>query len=424
MVISSRFQRLAKEGGWVVAGQVATIVGSLALVRVLTEYLTPVQYGQLALGLTVAALVNQVVMGGIGSSISRFYSIAVEKKNAHQYLKDCFILMLYGTLAAIFIGLFILLGLQLAGYAKWIILAGTVLILSLLEAYSDALNRIQNAARHRAIAAIHGGAVPWVKIFFSLSAMFWLGRSSEVVVFGYVLSMLIVFVSQSFFIRKEILVKVCDSNEKISLIRNMTTYLWPFSIWGGFTWLQQVSDRWALNALVSTKDVGLYAVAFQLSYSPILLLGGVTTTFLAPILYQRSGDAENLDRNNYVHHLVWKVAGLGLLLTIAVFIITSLFHESIFSFFVGETYRKSSWMMPWMVLAAGVFVSGQMIGLKLQSELRSSMLIRPKVGCGILAIILNFVLVYFFHISGAIGALLLVALIYFVWIGVLGRNRL
>jgi O-antigen/teichoic acid export membrane protein len=42
--------------------------GALVLVRVLTEYLTPAQYGQLALGLTVAGLVNQVVMAGMPTS--------------------------------------------------------------------------------------------------------------------------------------------------------------------------------------------------------------------------------------------------------------------------------------------------------------------------------------------------------------------
>ncbi len=75
---SPRFQRLAKEGSWIVAGQIATVLGALVLVRVLTEYLEPAQYGQLALGLTVAGLVNQVVMGGVLAGIGRFYSIAAE----------------------------------------------------------------------------------------------------------------------------------------------------------------------------------------------------------------------------------------------------------------------------------------------------------------------------------------------------------
>ena len=79
-MISSRINRLAKEGSWVIIGQIIAILGSLVLVRVLTEYLKPVQYGQLVLGLTLGGLVNQVVMGGMSNGITRFYSIAAEKK--------------------------------------------------------------------------------------------------------------------------------------------------------------------------------------------------------------------------------------------------------------------------------------------------------------------------------------------------------
>ncbi len=81
----TRIKRLAKEGSWIVIGQIAVVAGALVLVRVLTEYLAPAQYGQLALGLTVAGLVNQVVMGGITAGIGRFYAIAAEKQDLVGY---------------------------------------------------------------------------------------------------------------------------------------------------------------------------------------------------------------------------------------------------------------------------------------------------------------------------------------------------
>ena len=76
---TGRILRIMIESGWIVFGQIVAVIGSLILVKVLTERLTPTQYGELALGLTVAGLVNQVVMGGISSGMSRFYSVAVEK---------------------------------------------------------------------------------------------------------------------------------------------------------------------------------------------------------------------------------------------------------------------------------------------------------------------------------------------------------
>jgi len=48
----TRIKRLAKEGSWIVIGQITVIAGALVLVRVLTEYLASAQYGQLALAHT------------------------------------------------------------------------------------------------------------------------------------------------------------------------------------------------------------------------------------------------------------------------------------------------------------------------------------------------------------------------------------
>ena len=94
----TRIKRLAKEGSWIVAGQIASVVGALVIVRVLTEHLAPAEYGQLALGMTVAGLVNQVAMGGVISGIGRFYSIAAEKGDLLGYLKASKRLMGYATL--------------------------------------------------------------------------------------------------------------------------------------------------------------------------------------------------------------------------------------------------------------------------------------------------------------------------------------
>jgi hypothetical protein len=44
-VISSRYYHLAKEGTWILLGQVSAVLGALVLVRVLTEYLDPCSTG-------------------------------------------------------------------------------------------------------------------------------------------------------------------------------------------------------------------------------------------------------------------------------------------------------------------------------------------------------------------------------------------
>lgn len=125
-----RARRLAKEGSWIVVGQITSVLGAVVLVRVLTEYLDPTQYGQLALGLTVAGLVNRVVMGGVNNGISRYYSIAAEKQDLPSYLSASRRLMLYAALTVLVIGLTLLVGLWSLGYSQWMGLAAAALMFS------------------------------------------------------------------------------------------------------------------------------------------------------------------------------------------------------------------------------------------------------------------------------------------------------
>src|SRR2546430_11136457 len=83
----ARAKRLAKEFFWVGAGQVAAIIGGLAGIRLLTQSLSPASYGELALGMTAAALTQQVVLGPAAGAILRFFAPATEAKQLGDYLK-------------------------------------------------------------------------------------------------------------------------------------------------------------------------------------------------------------------------------------------------------------------------------------------------------------------------------------------------
>ena len=412
----ARYRRLAAEGGWIVAGQIASVLGALVLVRVLTERLDPAQYGQLALGLTVAGLVNQVVMGGVDHGIGRFYSIAAEKQDLGGYLHASWRLMVYATLAVLAIGLILMGGLLFLGHSQWMGLACAVLVFSVLGGYNSVLNGIQNAARQRAIVAFHGGLDAWLKILLAVGVLFWLGNSSTAVVMGYALSSLLITGSQFIFLRRLIPPQNNLNRDSHQWILRMWAYSWPFSAWGIFTWVQQSSDRWALEAFATTQDVGLYAVLFQLGYAPITMATGLATSFLGPILYQRSGDATDHARNINVHRLVWRITFFCMVLTLIAFILALGLHDWIFRWLVAMEYRGVSYLLPWMVLAGGIFSAGQMLALKMMSELKSVPMIWAKIGTAILGVLFNLYGAFLAGVKGIIVTTMAFSVIYFIWI--------
>ncbi len=420
----TRIKRLAKEGSWIVLGQIITVFGSLVLVRVLTEYLNTAQYGQLSLGLTVAGLVNQVVLGGISNGISRFYSIAVEKEDLGGYLHATRQLLVYATTVVVTISLILIAGLLWLGYAKWIGLAAAALVFAVLSGYNSALSSLQNAARQRAIVVFHAGLDAWLKIGLALVVVLWLGASSSSVVIGYAISSLLITVSQLIFLRKTIPQQHVHSQQFHKWMPQMWAYSLPFSTFGLFTWGQQVSDRWALQAYASPVDVGQYAVLFQLGYTPIALVTGLLVSFLGPILFQRAGAATDQARNANVHGLTWRITSVSLIVTIVGFVITYFMHEWLFSLLVATEYRSISYLLPWVLLAGGFFAAGQMLSLKLMSEMKSSALTIVKISTALIAIFLNVIGAAIAGIIGVVAALVAFSVIFFVWMAVLSRKTL
>jgi O-antigen/teichoic acid export membrane protein len=421
-VDASRFRRLAKEGIWVIGGQMASVVGALVLVRVLTEYLEPAQYGQLALGLTVAGLVNQVVMGGVTAGIGRFYSIAAEKCDLPSYLRASQRLMGYATVAVAAIALGLMSGLLWLGYSQWVGLAAAALVLSVLSGYNASLSGVQNAARQRAVVAFHGGLDAWLKILLAVGVMLWLGSSSTAVLLGYALSSMLVTGSQLFFVRQLIRPQGKEPRASENWGWKIWGYSWPFSVWGVFSWAQQVSDRWALQTFSSGHEVGLYAVVFQLGYAPVGLATGMAMTFLGPILYQRSGSAADHTRNSSVHRIAWRITFVGLLMTALIFVFTFSLHEWIFQVLVAEKYHLVSYLLPWMVLAGGIFAAGQMLALKLMSEMKPAEMTTAKIVTAIFGVGLNIYGASRFGLPGVVAALVAFSGIYFCWMAWLAQH--
>lgn len=413
----TRIHRLSKEVGWIVAGQITALLGMLVLVRLLTEHLNPAEYGELALGLTIAGLVNQVIMGGFANGISRFYSIATEKDNLYGYLHASRRLLSYATLGVVAVALLLIAGLFITGHSQWLGLTIAVLIFSIFSGYNSALNGVQNAARQRAIVALHGGLDAWLKIGLVVGMMLWCGGGSTVVVIGYTLSAIIVTTSQLFFLKR--LMNRQSISQEDGGHENwgwqIWQFSWPFSAWGIFTWAQQASDRWALEKFATTYEVGQYAVVFQLGYTPISMLTGFMITLIGPILYQQAGAAKNHLRNKSVHKIAWRITQVSLVISIVAFVFTWFLHRWIFQWLVAESFRDISHLLPWVVLAGGLFSAGQMLSLKLMSEIRSGSLLRIKVSTALIGIAANILGARWYGINGVTAALVLFSSMYLTW---------
>ncbi len=418
-----RLHRLSKEGLWILLGQAAAVLGSLAGVRLITELLAPAAYGELALGLTVSALVNQTILGPLANGVSRFYAPAREQGDLGGYLSAVRRLAMIATGIIFLIVLLALAGLLSAGRAQWIGITAAALAFAALSGYNVILNGIQNAARQRAIVALHQGIESWLRFLVAAALLLWLGASSALAMAGYALAAVLVLGSQYLFFRNTERARG-GAADPGHWQRQMWNYSWPISLFGVFTWVQLASDRWALQLFATTEEVGTYAALFQLGFYPMSVASTVAMQFLAPIFYQRAGDASDSRRNADVHALSWKLTGLSLAATAAAFLLALLFHRQIFRLLVASEYAGVSQLLPWMLLAGGIFAAGQTIALNLMSQLRTQAMMAVKIVTALAGVALNFAGAYWLGTTGIVIAGVLFSVLYFSWMAALSGRSL
>ena len=416
--MNDRFRRLSREGFWIVLGQGMAVLGALIGVRVLTGLLDPAQYGELALGMTLATLVNQTVLGPLGNGVVRFYAPALDKDDLGGYLMAIRRLAMTGTSVILALTACVALGLALSGHSSWIVIAVAALVFSLLSGCSTILNGIQNAARQRAIVALHQGMESWLRFSLAVALMVWVGKTSTIAMLGYAVAALLVLGSQLRFFRR-ISVRSGVPHEPDAWRWRIWEYSWPFGVWGVFTFAQLASDRWALEVFATTEDVGLYGVLYQLGYYPILLGIGMVAQFIGPILYQRAGDATDRDRVAGVSRSSWRLMAITLGVTSLAFLGCLLLHEQIFRLLVAAEYAGVSHLLPWMMVAGGIFAAAQTVGLNLLSRMQTRAMMVAKIITAVIGVGLNFAGARGWGITGIVGAAVIFSVIHFVWLTLL-----
>ena len=197
-----RVVRLSLEAAWIAGGQALAVAGMLVGVRVMTEWLSPRDYGFVALSLTLVTLVQQVLMGGLGQGIARFYSIAKDAGAFGPYMRASLRLMIFASIATLAVGLLLSASVLGSQHGSWLTLMAASTLFALFSGWNGNLSGFQNAARQRKIVAFHAALDAWLRVLLALAFMRAAGASATAVILGYAASSAVATFSQLLFLRR------------------------------------------------------------------------------------------------------------------------------------------------------------------------------------------------------------------------------
>ena len=388
----------------------------MALIRVLSEHLTPAQYGQLALLLTIPTLLYNVYIGGLSVTLGRFYSVAIEENNFVVFQQMSGRLIKIGACSVTGAGLCLMIGLYGLGRSELILPVALTLVMSIFTSNFSAINYMQSAARYRGTVAFEVLLDALLRFGFVLGGMLWLGGTTNVALIGYTCSSAVVLgVTKLIFLNQtRHLKKIIQTNQR-DWQSTLWNFLKPFLIFGVFVWVQSASDRWALQTFTTETDVGKYAVLFQIGFLPMGIASNFLGNLISPIIYRLSGNGSDESRNSDSHRINWIIAQVMFSLTLIGTLLAWLLHNWIFRIITNPSYHGVSNLLPWMVLAGGVFYTSQNLISQAVVECRPYKLTKLKVSAAIFGTLCNIVGAAYAGVPGVVTALVICSVSYLTW---------
>ena len=377
MLLSASKVRLLSESVWIIFGQVATVLGGMALVKVTTNYLGPDKFGELALYLMIAAFVTQIVMGGIGSSIGRHYSLS-SKNNDHELFKRSIqSVVMKISFGVIVLGIVLLIGMAAYGYMEYVYIIALLLMLSLADGYYDFSKQILTAARKRRVVSLYQAAKPIFSLLFIYLFVSFAGEDAISIVMAYLFSVALIGYSQFYEARKQL-----DSRNEDVLQSNadrnsgyyadsMVRYALPISFWGVFAWLQQSSGRFSLGMFGELKDVGYYSVVMQIGYSPMIIVSSFIIVFITPIMNDKLGlldvKSAKYDVKNTISHLAFFV----MVVVVITAILVDIYSTDIILLISNKDFIEASEFLSITVVSGGLYGLAQLYSSNIMSLMKT-----------------------------------------------------
>ncbi|MBI5725289.1 MAG: lipopolysaccharide biosynthesis protein [Planctomycetes bacterium] len=394
-------RKLLGEGAWVAAGQVVGIIGTLAGIRLLTQFVPEDVYGQASLLLAGLTLGIQALIVPANNATLRFYSDVKPSGRLWMLrLATRRIILPFG-------GLLLLL---VAGVGSaWAFVGGKSYLavaalagLAAAESLKTTEITFLTAGRRQRAAAILRVLESWLCPALATAAVLILGKYPACVVGGNAAGIAVVLIFLLALVRREgrdgpAALDDPAKEELAGLQHQMARFARPMIFVAVVTWVSGLSDRFLIGWLLDASQVGIYAPAYGLASFPFLAALGIVYQTVYPHYCEAvSAGRGDLERRAFRYWLltVVAIAACGV-------IAFALLKNYIAWLLLAPEYWAGAELMPWIAAGNGLLIISMVFGDRLKAHKRTTeMLIGTAVGAvASIAITIPFILVW-----GRLGA--------------------
>jgi O-antigen/teichoic acid export membrane protein len=412
------FTKLKAELGWIVLGQALGFVGGFIGIKVLTNYMGPNGYGQLALGLSIAGVLTTYLYGPIANVVARYFVVYRERSELGVYFavlkKGHWLLATYLSLLAVVIAGF-------AGIlvnAEWALLVLFSALFGIASGINSSYLSMQSAIRQRKIVALHQGFDAWLRIGISIALLWLFSNSGYVVLLGYLCGTLLITVSQHWFAMKNDEIRYNWNSENIKEAalndgrREFVAYATPFVFFAGFAIVSLYADRWIIQVVGGASMVGVYAALFQIASSPVNLLFSLVNQLMVPIVFEKAGAMSSDVQARESATLLRQTVLVSALASFLIITVAFVFSDPIVRLFTNRLYAANHNVLWIVVLGLVLYNIGQIFCLKGMYSNQPTIYFWPKGVQALSLLVFGYLLAGHYGLVGMAWALCLSSVLY------------
>lgn len=330
-------------------GQLVPGIVGFASIPIITRLFGPGDYGNYILVISIVSVFSTIA-AVLSMPIKRFYPAYERNKRLEQFYSTVLKMTLVSipVLSFLFLGALLLLKPHISPTLYPLIYIGVPVFA--LRAYLGILAEFLRVRRQiswysgfkvwKSVTAASFGILLVVMFDFGIDGLLW----------GSVLSLVIAFP----FLWRISLGKVSLNAKSIStpLVSDMARYGFPLVIGNLAAWILSLSDRYVLQFLRGSQEVGIYSASYRISEHSIMLLGTLFALTSGSIVYniwEKEGQKKSQE-------FMSKLTRYYLLVAIPAVVGLSVLAKPLINTLTGQEYHVGYKVIP--LIALGAFFLG------------------------------------------------------------------
>ena len=369
------------------------------LLPILTRYLSPEEYGEVAIFQTLLGALGAFVgMTFVGAANRKFFDGNLEKNELAEFIGSCVQLITISTVI-----IFSVLFLFRLSVSEWLSLKSSYVLFAVVVSFCTAIISLRLGQWQVQKKAVKYGALQISQSLFnmllSLLLVAVLLKGAEGRIDAQIVASLIFVLIAFFLLKKDGLLKTFNWRKKyLAEALSFGLPLMPH-LAGGF--LLNSVDRFVINNEIGLADAGIYMVAVQLTAAIGIVFDAINKAYVPWLFEKLKADSYKVKQEIVRLTYLWYLAiALGVLIAFYI-------GPWLVVFIAGEKYAVAGKVVGWLALGQGFQGMYLMVTNYIFFSKKTGLLSIASIGSGLLNL---FLLIIFVRILGLQGAAIAFAL--------------